>query len=659
MPYATSEEMVRAFTDAHRRMGLAQRGSSWQCPCTQNHTNGDRTPSMSPPKPGKDGTGMMVACNSIGCSWREIITAVGEDPDDYLPDRDAGNTDYIYTDKDGQPTGLVRRTPDKKFLQARRGTGPKNKGLPDGWEWGKPSPLYLYRLPEVVRSVDAGEPVYLCEGEKDADNMVAAYGVCATTMPMGAGKWRQVAAHAREVLAGAEVVVLQDLDENHAGQDHAQEVAASLTGHAASVKILSPAEGKDASDHIGKGLTLGAFSEAATGPLSASNLNGTAPKVDAPPNTEFLDASKVRPQYVLPWWEGFIPLGGSVLLAANGGMGKSTLACELAAMVTRGDAPPGGPGFDRPRGAVIAGTEESVEMVLVPRLMQAGADLSRIRILRTGTDGFLLPRDHGLLAAAMEQVDAGMIYIDTGQDVLEGQSVATQDVGALFASVNSLMERHNAFALVLHHLNKDNTAATWEGRITGIAAWKNKPRANLGLGQPEGLDPAGNPERMLVTGIKSNLMPGLRGVRMRLVGRPMDGAPAGALAPAGMELGEVIEGVDPNEMLRLERERLQQAGSKVHAKALAAIRELLEARGPMRRTDVEAVLLADDHTSNAIKEALKAKGIVSAQVAGGGGVGWVKLEGTDWPEFRDCPGGECNGRITPLENLCPKCKAQG
>ena len=79
----------------------------------------------------------------------------------------------------------------------------------------------------------------------------------------------------------------------------------------------------------------------------------------------------------------------------------------------------------------------------------------------------------------------------------------------------------------------------------------------------------------------------------------------------------------------------------------------------MRRTAVEAVLLADDHTSNAIKEALKAKGIVSAQVAGGGGVGWVKLEGTDWPEFRDCPGGECNGRITPLENLCPKCKAQG
>src|SRR5205809_894994 len=50
--------------------------------------------------------------------------------------------------------------------------------------------LVPYRLPELRRAIaDGVAPIYVCEGEKDADNVVAAGGV-ATTNPLGAGKWR-------------------------------------------------------------------------------------------------------------------------------------------------------------------------------------------------------------------------------------------------------------------------------------------------------------------------------------------------------------------------------------------------------------------------------------------------------------------------------------
>jgi hypothetical protein len=56
------------------------------------------------------------------------------------------------------------------------------------------------------------------------------------------------------VLAGAEVVVVADADD--AGRKHADEVVRSLRGLAASVRVVEPAAGKDASDHLAAGMGL-------------------------------------------------------------------------------------------------------------------------------------------------------------------------------------------------------------------------------------------------------------------------------------------------------------------------------------------------------------------------------------------------------------------
>ena len=58
--------------------------------------------------------------------------------------------------------------------------------------------------------------VFVVEGEKDVDNL-AAIGLCATSSPMGAGKWK---AHYNEYFRGKDVAIIPDNDDP--GRKHAE-----------------------------------------------------------------------------------------------------------------------------------------------------------------------------------------------------------------------------------------------------------------------------------------------------------------------------------------------------------------------------------------------------------------------------------------------------
>jgi len=94
----------------------------------------------------------------------------------------------------------------------------------------------LFRLPELLadRLAKPDEPVYVCSGERDANNLRKS-GLTATTNPEGEGKGKWLSSF-NEPLRGARCIILEDNDDT--GRAHVLEVAASLHGIAASVKIL-------------------------------------------------------------------------------------------------------------------------------------------------------------------------------------------------------------------------------------------------------------------------------------------------------------------------------------------------------------------------------------------------------------------------------------
>lgn len=148
---------------------------------------------------------------------------------------------YDYRDEQHNLLFQVARLPGHEFRQ-RQPDGPGE------WKWNlKGVRRVLYRLPEMLA---ASGVVFVCEGEKDADN-VRALGLTATTNPGGAGKWR---AEYSIYLKDRDVVILPDNDE--AGRQHEQQVRKALAGIAKSVKVLALpglADKGDVSDWIGAG----------------------------------------------------------------------------------------------------------------------------------------------------------------------------------------------------------------------------------------------------------------------------------------------------------------------------------------------------------------------------------------------------------------------
>src|SRR5437867_12501423 len=88
-------------------------------------------------------------------------------------------------------------------------------------------------------------------------------------------------------------------------------------------------------------------------------------------------ASKMRRGHTNWLWRDRIPYGHVTLLAANPGVGKSSLGSDLAARVTRGQKFPGCD-LPVPKGrAIIFCAEENTDGAPRYRANEQGADLSR------------------------------------------------------------------------------------------------------------------------------------------------------------------------------------------------------------------------------------------------------------------------------------------
>lgn len=148
---------------------------------------------------------------------------------------------YDYHDAAGKLVMQVCRYMPKEFRQRR----------PDGngnWIWSvkdiEPVP---YRLPEIL----GADEVVIVEGEKDADNLMAA-GIVATTKSGGSGRWPEAMS---KYFAGKRVYVLPDNDE--AGRKTGLNTAAALAGvadHVAYCDVFAGMRAKaDASDWLEEG----------------------------------------------------------------------------------------------------------------------------------------------------------------------------------------------------------------------------------------------------------------------------------------------------------------------------------------------------------------------------------------------------------------------
>src|SRR5712691_6258596 len=243
-------DFAKLVKNARRRAG----SDWWDARCPAHN---DKRPSLS----FRDGDVTLVVECHAGCARERIAAGVGLSLEDfaYRPrERRREVATYPYTNEHGEQVYQVVRFQPKDF-RCRR---PDGHG---GWAWNLDGVRIVpYRLHELA----GARRVYIAEGEKDCDGLVA-LGLVATTNHGGAGKWRPEHTAALVTAGVREVVVLPDNDE--AGEAHALKVAASCLGAGLTVRIVRlpnlEAHG-DVSDWLAAGGTRDVLEAlvAATGP---------------------------------------------------------------------------------------------------------------------------------------------------------------------------------------------------------------------------------------------------------------------------------------------------------------------------------------------------------------------------------------------------------
>lgn len=495
---------------------------SARCPAHDDHAN-----SLSV-SAGKDGR-ILLKCHA-GCTAEEICSALGLTVKDLFPDAPGSPSRPAPAGGSGKPHPKAEKKKGKKKIVARYDYYDRNgvflyqktrwryengeksflwshKDSNGHWKDKRgDAPLILYNEWEALEH----DRVFLVEGEKDVETMRTRLHLPAVSTPDGAektlaGNARKWKPHFTEALTGKHVVIIQDND--GPGKTLARYAASVLHGKAASVKLLDlTQEWPELKVHGDITDVLEAEPDGAESVLSRllalesitpEYIPEEAPPEEPDPETSaFFDCFKSLDDFEeeeATWLcPGWIPEGQITLLAADGGIGKTTLWCNIISALSSGATcildPPD---FERePVPVAFLTTEDSVRKKLRRKLRLAGADMKNIITPDFLADQEGLLRDFKFgtekMALFVRRFRPKLVIFDPVQgfvppEINMGSRNAMRDC---MAPLISLGEECGTTFLVICHTNK-RRGASGRDRIADSADLWDVARSVLMAGYTE------------------------------------------------------------------------------------------------------------------------------------------------------------------------------
>jgi len=249
----------------------------------------------------------------------------------------------------------------------------------------------------------------------------------------------------------------------------------------------------------------------------------------APSGFSIVTADTVAIHPVRWLWQGWLARGKLHLLAGAPGCGKTTLAVDLVARLTRGGGWPDGSRASVGKAFLWSG-EDSIADTLAPRLLAAGGDPARVSFVQGAFD---VSTDVGRLADALEAAGGvDLVLIDPVVSALAGDSHRNAEVRRALQPLADLAERLDCAVLGICHFAKGSTGRDPVERLNGSIALGAAARVVLVATKSE--------DGRLLARAKSNIGGDSGGFRYELEQRPVPGH-AGLYASA-VAWGEPVSG---------------------------------------------------------------------------------------------------------------------
>jgi putative DNA primase/helicase len=187
-------------------------------------------------------------------------------------------------------------------------------------------------------------------------------------------------------------------------------------------------------------------------------------------------AADITPEAIRWLWNGWLAKGKLHIFAGQAGTGKTTIAIALASTITTGGRFPDG--SLSPNGSILIWSgEDSPADTLVPRLMAAGADLSKVHFVgETTANHELRSFDPAtdmqpLLIKAATIPDLALLIIDPIVNAVAGDSHKNGEVRRALQPVVDFGERLNCAVLGITHFSKGGQGKDPLERVTGSLAF--------------------------------------------------------------------------------------------------------------------------------------------------------------------------------------------